>query len=231
MPEETYFTHQALSRLHAKGCQTSYEILALLKSGFAEGANARWRLLYEIVVTSYFIKKHGNDTAERYIEYVGVANYQASNLFQQHATKLGYEPISEPELSLIQARIDSLDRKYGIKYKKGGYGWAGKVLNKEKPTFSDIEIDVDQEHMKPFYKAASQSVHASAKSLFSQLGIHPNSKNTDFLHCGPSNFGLTDPCRYTAIYLNKLTVNLVLSGVGDDPLSFVVASELLLVSY
>jgi hypothetical protein len=223
LAEDIYFTHQALLRLHAKACQTSLEILTLLKSGFADGANARWRLLYEIVVISYFIKEHGNDLAKRFLDYDDVSSYQASILFQEHAEKLGYEPNTEKEMELIQDRIESLNQKYGIKYKKGGYGWAGSVLNKDKPTFSDIEKNVNQDHMKPFFKRASQSVHAGAKGLFSQLGTHPS---TDVLLCGPSNYGLADPCRFTAIYLNKITVNFVL--VGSKSPSFLVASELLI---
>ena len=96
-------------------------------------------------------------------------------------------------------------------------------MNKDKPTFSDIEKNVDQDHMKPFFKRASQSVHAGPKGLFSQLGIHPSN---DVLLCGPSNYGLADPCRFTAIYLNKITINFIL--VGSESPSFLVASELLI---
>ena len=48
-----------LWRLHARSCQITMEILALLKSGFADGAHARWRTLHEIAVTALFIKQQG----------------------------------------------------------------------------------------------------------------------------------------------------------------------------
>jgi len=35
-----------LTRLHARGCQVSSEILTLLRGGFADGAHARWRTLH-----------------------------------------------------------------------------------------------------------------------------------------------------------------------------------------
>ena len=35
---------EVLTRLHAKGCQVSGEVLALLHSGYADGAHARWRI-------------------------------------------------------------------------------------------------------------------------------------------------------------------------------------------
>ena len=49
------YVFEALSRLHARACQVTDEILTLLKAGFADGAHARWRTLHELAVTSIFI--------------------------------------------------------------------------------------------------------------------------------------------------------------------------------
>src|SRR5699024_117475 len=45
--DDDNYQFDALMRLHSRACQTSYEILELLKSGFADGAYARWRSLHE----------------------------------------------------------------------------------------------------------------------------------------------------------------------------------------
>ena len=41
---------EALTRLHGRACQVAKEILVLLRSGYADGAHARWRTLHEIAV-------------------------------------------------------------------------------------------------------------------------------------------------------------------------------------
>ena len=52
------FVFDALTRLHARGCQVGFEILALLKNGFADGAHARWRTLHELAVVAMFLAGH-----------------------------------------------------------------------------------------------------------------------------------------------------------------------------
>lgn len=49
------FVFEVLTRLHARGCQITSEIILLLRNGFADGAHARWRTLHEISIVAYFI--------------------------------------------------------------------------------------------------------------------------------------------------------------------------------
>lgn len=65
--EENDYVFEALTRIHARGCQVGFETLTLLKYGFAEGAYARWRTLHELAVIANFIKDRGNEVAERSI--------------------------------------------------------------------------------------------------------------------------------------------------------------------
>jgi hypothetical protein len=59
-----------LIQLHARICLTASEVLALLRSGHAAGAHSRWRTLHEIAAVAYFVKRFGQDVAERYLEGV-----------------------------------------------------------------------------------------------------------------------------------------------------------------
>lgn len=63
--------YNALTRIHARACQEYLEILFLCKNGFADGAYARWRSLYELSIISDFIRKNGNDVA---ISFLKAAN-------------------------------------------------------------------------------------------------------------------------------------------------------------
>jgi len=55
----------ALASIHARGCQVFQEIIVLLRHGFAEGADARWRTLHELSVTALFIAQKGETVAQR----------------------------------------------------------------------------------------------------------------------------------------------------------------------
>jgi len=67
------FVFEALTRLHARALLTASEVLALLRTGHASGANARWRTMHEISVVAQFLSKHGGPTAERYLLFDVVA--------------------------------------------------------------------------------------------------------------------------------------------------------------
>jgi hypothetical protein len=46
--EDKSYEYSALVRLHARACQIAQEILTLVRAGYADGAMARWRALFEI---------------------------------------------------------------------------------------------------------------------------------------------------------------------------------------
>lgn len=58
----------ALRYIHGRALQVYLEILCLNKNGFADGAYARWRSLYELSVTAAFIKKFGEEVAKAFIQ-------------------------------------------------------------------------------------------------------------------------------------------------------------------
>lgn len=62
------FTYLTLQHIHGRACQEFLEILYLMKLGFADGAYARWRSMYELACISAFIKKHGEQIAKQYWE-------------------------------------------------------------------------------------------------------------------------------------------------------------------
>jgi hypothetical protein len=65
--KETCFLHYSLMANYARACQIYAEIFCLLKNGFANGAFARWRSLFELLVVSEFLMKYGEETAKAYL--------------------------------------------------------------------------------------------------------------------------------------------------------------------
>ena len=204
-----------LVRLHARACHISSEILALLKSGHADGAHARWRSLHEITVTGLLIGNHDNDLSERYLLHDRIECYKAAKIYQQHCKYLGHEPLTEEELAAMTKEYKSLIDRYGKSY-KNDYGWASKVIGKDRPTFKDIEETVGLNHLRPYYKMACYNVHANPRGLFFKLGLLPESG--DILLAGPSNIGLTDPGHSSALSLCQITVNLLTHDPNLDRL-------------
>lgn len=64
------FTFLVHRELHARACQIYLEILCLIQTGFADGAFARWRSMYELSVTSCFIRENGEIVAKSFYNAV-----------------------------------------------------------------------------------------------------------------------------------------------------------------
>jgi hypothetical protein len=208
------FVFEVLTRLHARACQTGSEVIALLRSGHADGAHARWRSLHEIAVVAYFVHDHGNDVAERYLLHDGIESHRAALGYQEHCAALGLEPLAEGVLARLKATRDALKIRFGDPYAEQ-HGWAAEALQKERPQFVDIEREVGLAHFRPYYKLASHNVHADPKGAFFRLGLLPND---EALLAGPSDLGLADPGHGTAIALAQVTSTLLMTKPSIDRL-------------
>lgn len=205
--EDGDLTFDVLTRLHARACLVCSEIIALLKSGFASGANARWRTLHEIAVVAFFIREHGNELAERYLAHEGIESYKGMRQYMERHDQLGYEPFSKEEIEEMQQVRDGLIDRYGPAF-KGQYGWASGYCQNPRPSFADIEQSVTLDLHRPFYKMASHGVHANPKGILFDLGLPDTAE--DILLAGPSNTGLADPGQCAAISLCHATVALLI---------------------
>ncbi|GAB4008041.1 hypothetical protein GCM10028808_13240 [Spirosoma migulaei] len=201
-----------LARLHARACQITSEILTLLKSGYADGALARWRVLYETTVMALFIQKHGASTAEQYFHYDRIEAVKAVEEYNIHYVKLKLRPISKRELAQLERTRIRLVAKYGLPYGVGNYGWAASALGKKKVDYKDIEGDVGVSHLRPYYKQASANIHATPKGLFFSLGT----ATSNILPTGPSIFGLMSPGQLTAISLLQITTSFLQLQLNVD---------------
>ena len=210
------FIFDVLTRLHARSCHIANEVLTLLKSGYADGAHSRWRTMHEIVVVGLFVKQFGQDTAERYPLYSLIESHRAAVQYQSYCTQLGYEPLTEQELSELHSSFGQLVDRFGRSYAKN-YGWAAHALKKSNPKFSDLEQAVDLEHWRPHYKFASYNVHANPKGVLAKLGLYPESQ--ELLLAGPSDTGFADPAHSTAISLLQITTFLLTLKPNIDRLS------------
>jgi len=204
-----------LTRLHARSCQVGLEILALIESGFADAAHARWRTLHENAVVAFVIAKHGQDIAERYSLHGVIESYKAMRQYQENSPALHFEPYSAEQMEQVKEAHDALVVRFGSSF-KGEYGWAAEALNKKTVSFSDLEREAGLAHLRPYYRMASHNVHANIKGATFKLGMAP--KAAPLLLAGPSNYGFADPAHGAAISLTQVTVALLNTRPSIDHL-------------
>ena len=66
--KDKQFTMLVLQHIHGRACQEFLEILYMLRLGFADGAYARWRSMYELCCNAKFICTYGEQIAKQYFE-------------------------------------------------------------------------------------------------------------------------------------------------------------------
>jgi len=197
------FLLEILVRLHAKSCAIANEILYLLKGGYADASQARWRALHETNVTLAFISKHGLECAQRFIEHEIVDSYNGMKIHKKYEHKMQAKGPSIEEIEVITSQYKEVIKKYGKGFEKQ-YGWLEPFFpGIHNPGFQSMEKDVGLDHMRIYFKWASQNIHTSFKTLTKTLTLPEFDPNV--INVGPSNYGLVDPAHSTALSLAQAT--------------------------
>lgn len=208
-----------IAKLHAHSIQISCEILQLLKSGFADGAMARWRSLHECAVIARILSHGDEELAEKYEEHKYIDDYKFSKSYAEHSEVLLFEKLDDMSITSIKNKYDSLIKKYGESFSKEN-GWSYKLFNKKKISFYDLESFSGLDFLRPFYKFSSVRVHVNSKSVTYKLSLSLSYKhhNEEILLSGPSNEGLVDPLQCTSMSLIDTTKSLLSLNPNIDSL-------------
>jgi hypothetical protein len=162
-------TATVLIELHARSCQVLYEVITLIEGGFADGAMARARTLHEIAVTAMFLQQGDEELTRRYLDHEVVESWKAVQKHVRYEERIAERPPSQKAQDTLRARHEALMAKYKKPF-GGQYGWAAAALNKDRPSFADIELATNVDHLRPYYQLASHPVHANPKGLHFKLG-------------------------------------------------------------
>jgi hypothetical protein len=212
---------EALVVNHARGVQVAREILALMITGFPDGAMGRWRTLHEIAVVATFISHADRQTAERYILQDHVTSYRRAVNYMEHHERANLEPIEPQVMAELKAAYDRA-LKFDPRM-KNDYGWAAEELKKDKPTFADLELATELDHWRPRYKWATVNTHGAYRRIMSTLAM--SESEAPVLLVGESNSGMTDPAHMTAISLNLITMPLILLEPNIDRLAIAMVMQ------
>lgn len=201
-----------ITRLHGRAITVAAEVRSLLHSGFADGALSRWRTLHELAVTALFISEKGEDVAKRYAAHITADSIKAAKQYKKFAAQLGYRPISKVEQTRLDNEEKALVKRFGAPFLTD-YGWSADALNNAKPNFSHIEAAVSLDRLRPYFKQASNTVHAGAKGTYHRLGVMFDHQ---VILAGASNAGLEEAGRLVPLSLNQITMALLMLRVNAD---------------
>lgn len=179
------FRIEAITRLHARACQTAAEVLALLSEGLADGAMARWRTVHEIAVVALLLLDGDETLAERYLRHDSIEECRAAEEYQELYERLGSEPFDAEYLETLKRERALLKERWGNPYGTP-YGWAASLLGSSNPKFFELEKMAGLDHLRPFYRLASHNVHANPKGVLYKLGLLDES---NVLLAGSSDLG------------------------------------------
>lgn len=202
-----------LIRLHGRACQVASEILVLLRSGYPDGAFARWRTLHEIYVTFLVLVDNDNELVARYDDYEVIEAAKKAKEYNEGHKMLGWRKLDRRRIAKLESERSRLVAQYGSEFAKQ-YGWAAQILPKQhERNFRGLESLVRKNHLRFIYVWACDNVHSGVSGIrktLSKVG------NDQMVLMGPSNYGLADPGQFTSYTLLNMTREILL---WDDSLS------------
>jgi hypothetical protein len=204
------FRAAAILNLHARALQVANEMLVLLKAGYADGAFARWRTLYELSLIAMYLAKEEDIVSRRYLEHAVVGKLKTAKKIVEFKKAFDFAP-TKRDIDVLTKQRESLRSQYGKDFDRD-YGW----IPREKWTDTKIglwfiEKQVKLGHISPYYDLACRTLHGGAAGFF-RMGLMGHSQGT--LQTGPTNFGLADPIQHCALSLTNVT--LALLGIDPD---------------
>lgn len=203
-------TCKVLNGIVARGILITNEIMCLIKNGFASGALARWRTLYEYSVIAVFIAKFGEDVAERYLSYEDIANFSQAKTYNTYADELGFEKIGEEEFLQLKTLKDKAKLKYP-QFNYQDYSWALPEI--KQPSFKALAEATDIDYYRPFYRFSCNYNHGGIKGLFYDLGQLNGLNEENSYMLANTNIGFIDPAQLTMQSL----INIVAALISTNP--------------
>lgn len=198
-----------LTKLHAKSLLLANEILTLLKNGYWEWANARWRTLYENNITIEFLItfwNKNNNLFLRFIEHSDILKYKSAESYKNNYKKLKHNWYWKENFIELEKRREELLKKYWKTFNKD-YWWISDDITKNL-NFKEIEKLVDGEHFRPYFRMSSRWIHSNMNS-FQNLWL----KEEKIHLIWPSNSWLTDPLQNTALFILRWTSFILLDFI------------------
>ncbi|HXN62483.1 MAG TPA: DUF5677 domain-containing protein [Acidimicrobiales bacterium] len=203
----------ALTLLHARACMVTYEVFALLRCGFAAGAQARWRTLHELAVIANVLGDGDEELSNRFLLHRFVERWKEAQCYQENCRALGREPFSAEEMESFRSDYDEVTGQYESGY-SDDWGWSKPLFASpaHRPKFDQLEKLAGLGHNKPFVNLSHHAIHAGASGALDVLELHGGG---EVMLAGASDGDLVEPAHGALIAMYQVTVAMVLHGPDE----------------
>lgn len=140
-----------------------------------------------------------------------IESWKAVQKLIKYQGRIAERPPSAKIQQKLKLRYDALLAEYG-KPLKEQYGWAAAMLKKSRPSFADIELATNVDHLRSYYQLASHPVHANAKGLYFKLGAFDRRA----MLAGATNHGFATPASNAVMSLVQTTSALLMLAPSLD---------------
>ncbi|MGB4074154.1 DUF5677 domain-containing protein [Pseudomonas sp.] len=205
----------ALSKLVARAYEVVGEIITLARSGYADGALARWRSLHEICVITMFLAMRSDRCAQMYLSHHWVEELRLLDVDRASGTARAVNAHSDRYIHDLRKQKDALVAKFGTAFAKD-YGWASVELGRAKITFRDLESNVGLETLRRGYQQANSTVHGGALATLTRVSVGPGSVDGAVI---PPAYGCEVAANYTTASLSMMIAELCLETENADLLT------------
>ncbi|MFI6066239.1 DUF5677 domain-containing protein [Micromonospora sp. NPDC051227] len=153
-----------LLSLFARACKTGSEVGHLAFGGFSDGATARLRTLYELVMIHCTLAIASYEVCERYQAYATI-EYLVDLKEQRRSNEAQALPLDEidKEIAEIEAEANKLFHRYGRDIRRP-FEWARPAFRSPagRITFSDLDRHISGHAWRTVYLAANHLIHAGS---------------------------------------------------------------------
>ena len=110
--------YYVLRKLHGRACQQFYEILWLLRGGFAGGAYARWRSLFELSVIAEFISQNDEQVAKAFVDSVKTNEVKDYGWAKNAQCFASLKPKASVTFEMIRSQCTTITEDWKKAYKE-----------------------------------------------------------------------------------------------------------------
>lgn len=206
---------QALDQLVGRAYEVVGEIVVLARSGYADGALARWRTLHEICVIGMFLAQQSDRCAEMYLWHHKIEELRLLHVDSASGTANVLNLHHDRYARGLRQQKASLVAKFGSDF-VGDYGWASIELGRKKTTFRDLEKEVGLQRLRRGYQQANSAVHGGALATLTRVSVGVHAGSPSEL---PPAYGCEVAASYTASSIAMLTTTLCLNTGSADLLA------------
>lgn len=202
----------ALNRLFLRAHEIVGEILVLVRSGYADGALARWRSLHEVCIVAVYLGQRTEKCAEMYLAHHCIEELRVLQIGTVSGTTKNSNSQHDRYLRILRARKVALVSKYGPAYANDN-GWAAVDLNRSRVTLKDLENYVGLDFLRNGYQRANSTVHGGALAALTRVSLGTALVDNQQI---PPAYGCETAVNFAASSLSMLIVQLAGKSENAD---------------